>query len=171
MSVYTHAGGIIWQANVTLAKGQTLTEMAIVDGKGAGAVVAAAIPVTPALVGPLTAKAINGSFDALDTLNPAVATDEIDLAGHMCMGHIYGVATTSAGELTAPFAYDPRDKGDTCEEAVAHYSGAPPAPTEKDEHAGHGASVPTPAPVPPASGAAAAGLAVAAAATAVAALL
>ena len=112
-----------WQINVTDIKG--LTEVVIADGMGTDYVDAVVLQsFNPAFSG---SQNINGSFgDA--AIAPATAGSVDELAGHICMGHIYAIAKTTAGDLIGKIVYVPDDTA-TCEEAVAMHTTDTPSTT------------------------------------------
>lgn len=125
--LYTHADKFYWQINVTDVEG--LNEVVIADGIAGDYVDAVTLKAfSPAFSG---SQSINGSFAGTD-INPAVAGDIDELAGHVCMGHIFVVAKTTGGNLVGKITYAPQEGStETCEEATVKYSGtetAPPAP-------------------------------------------
>jgi len=94
-----------------------LTELQIVDGMGDGSVVGVTLKtLDPSVSGD---SQLSGTFDA-SALNPAVGGDLDELAGHICMGHIYAAAKLEGGQmLTGKLAYEPEEGSTlTCEEAV-----------------------------------------------------
>ncbi|KAG7671506.1 hypothetical protein Ndes2526B_g09333 [Nannochloris sp. 'desiccata'] len=114
---------ITWQVNVTDVVG--LSQLQIVDGMGDGSVEGVTLMT---LDPPVTAESENlsGSFDA-SAVNPAVASNLGELAGHICMGHIYAAAKMEDGQmLMGKLRYMPEEGSAlTCEEAVPgdHSSG------------------------------------------------
>ena len=141
VEAYLHEGIFYWTLNTTKTAKRVET-LQIVDGKGNTQVVALILDTfTPPLSG---AKIANGSTDGTD-LNPAVAADLYELAGHMCMGHIYALVTTPSGDLQGPFVYQPEDGvTDTCANTVAAY-----APSGMNMEGMVMGPSPSPAPVPP----------------------
>jgi hypothetical protein len=113
-----------------------LSQLQIVDGAGDGSVEGVTLKTfDPPLTG---GQNLSGSFDA-SQVNPAVAGSLNELAGHVCMGHIYAAAKMESGQiLMGKLVYVP-EQGSTlaCDEAVPgehggatdDHSTTPPAST------------------------------------------
>jgi hypothetical protein len=66
----------------------------------------------------------NSSFAAA-AISPDVAASVTELAGHMCMGHIFVAVDTADGMLTGPMVYTPEEAGSaTCDDAVGAHHGS-----------------------------------------------
>lgn len=94
-----------------------VTELQIVDGMGDGSVVGVTLKTfDPPVSGDVE---FAGSFGASE-VNSAVAGDLDELAGHICMGHIYAAAKMENGQiLMGKIRYVPEEGSTlTCEEAV-----------------------------------------------------
>ncbi len=110
-----HDGGWHWTADAAGVQG--LTRLSIVDGKPAPGRRAEEAVELLVLSNPLTGVgALSGDFGDAD-ISPAVAADASELAGHVCMGHIWVLAETAAGPLAAPLALPGTDAA-ACEAAV-----------------------------------------------------
>ncbi len=120
---------VSWQVNVTDVVG--LSQLQIVDGQGDGSVEGVTLKVLdPPVDG---SQNLSGSFNGSD-LNPAVAANAAELAGHICMGHIYASAKMESGQmLMGKIVYVP-EKGSamTCDEAVVGAYGTSGADMEMD---------------------------------------
>lgn len=107
---------VSWQIEVSDVVGLSLLQ--IVDGQGTGSVEGITLKTfDPPVDG---TQNISGSFDGSD-LNPAVAGNAGELAGHICMGHIYASAKMVSGQmLMGAINYVVPENGSTmtCDDAV-----------------------------------------------------
>jgi hypothetical protein len=111
-----------------------LSQLQIVDGNGDGSVEGVTLKtLNPPVSG---TQNLGGSYAVTD-INPAVAANMDELAGHICMGHIYVSAKMESGQMLMGKLVYTAEEGSTftCDEAFAethggdHMETTPPSPS------------------------------------------
>jgi len=128
---YIHEGDWHWALNSTIPDGIDALEIVSATGPKSAPVYVEAIQLIPVLntTDASGMQMLNGSFMDPKQISPKVAASVYELAGHVCMGHIYLRANTTDGQtLLAPISYDEAQTLEyegvsmTCDEAASQES-------------------------------------------------